>query len=589
MTGSLHREHDSEDSASAKLPESGLGTSDPRLLHAVFAQAGVGVGISDIAGNILAVNSAFADMLGYDVDEMVRDFRATDLTHPADTPATWERYGALVRGECDRVRIEKPHLHRDGHTVWIAINVSLIRDTAGAPVYTLALFEDITERHVLQEQMRHQALHDPLTDLPNRAQFFARLNDAFTDETATIGVVYADLDRFKDINDTLGHHVGDQLLVKVAERLRGCSQGPEQVIARLGGDEFVILVPNTSGVDELTGLADAMLAALEPPIEMLGHHFTVSASIGVMAEHAMKISASDLMKGADATLYHAKESGRGRWAAYDPDRFAQERTRYNLSTSMQSALESKQFVVEYQPIIDLVSNRIAGAEALVRWQHPTLGTLGPNYFIDLAEDNGLIGALGTYVLKEACRQARIWIDSRSTSDTDRYVSVNVSPIQLNDKGFPEVVAQILREANLPGTALQLEVTESAIVETGGAAAQSLSALRALGARIAIDDFGTGYSSFIYLARLPIDVIKLAGPLIKNLDGTPSSAADEHVVRALIGLAHSLGQIVTAEVVETAQQAARLRVLGCDTVQGWHFERALPADRMLSAIDRTYAG
>ena len=249
-----------------------------------------GVGISDITGKMLVVNTAFATMFGYDdVEDFVTTFKVTDLTHPDDPPWVWDLYAELMRGEVDRVHLdEKPHLHRDGYTVWNSVNVSLIRASDGAPAYTLALFEDVTDRHQLEEQMRHQALHDPLTGLPNRAQFFDRLTEAFEDPRSRVGVCYVDLDGFKAVNDTLGHDVGDKLLVEVADRLRSCLRRPGQLVARMGGDEFIILVPQPDGIDEVTQLADAVLHALASPIDIDGHPLTVSASVGVMEEQVAK-------------------------------------------------------------------------------------------------------------------------------------------------------------------------------------------------------------------------------------------------------------------------------------------------------------
>lgn len=399
----------------------GLSVRDARLLHAVFAQSGVGVGISDITGKILVVNAAFAGMFGFDdIEEFVTTFKAYELTHPEDPPGVWDLYAQLMRGEVERVRVEKPHLHRDGHTIWNRINCSLIRDFSGTPAYTLALIEDLTDR----EQMRYQALHDPLTSLPNRAQFFNHLTEAFQDPACI------DLDGFKAINDTLGHDVGDKLLIEVAHRLRSCLRRPDQLAARMGGDEFIILVPQPDGIDEVTQLADAVLHALALPISIDGHPITMSASVGIMEEQVAHTSEVGLMKGADTTLMAAKEAGRNRWAVYDPER---ENTRYGLSTAMRAALGNGEFFLEYQPIVRLADNRIIGAEALLRWAHPTLGILLPDQFIDIAEDNGLIVPLTAHVIEQACHQARDW--HNDSADCPPFVSVNVSAHNISDPGF----------------------------------------------------------------------------------------------------------------------------------------------------------
>ena len=558
----------------------GPSAGDARLLQAVFAQAGVGVGISDVTGRILVVNAAFAKMFGYDDDEeFAATFQITNLSHPDDPPGVWDLYAKLMRGEVDRVSIEKPHRHRDGHTVWNSINVSLIRDPDGAPAYTLALFEDVTKRHQLQERIRHQALHDPLTGLPNRAQFFERLTGAFEDPRSRVGVCYVDLDGFKAINDTLGHDAGDKLLVEVADRLRSCLRRPGQLAARLGGDEFIVLVPQPDGAGEVIELADAVVRAVASPIDIDGHPIVVSASVGVMEEQVANTSEVDLMKGADASLVWAKESGRNRWAVYDPER---ENTRYCLPTAMRAALDRGEFFLVYHPIVRLTDNRMIGAEALLRWEHPTLGTLLPGRFIDLAEDNGLIVPLTAYVIEQACRQARGWLSS--SPGRQPFVSVNVSASNIRDPGFLPMVERVLADTGLPAHALQLEITESANLTTFEASAARLHEVSALGAGIAIDDFGTGFSSLAYLRTLPIDVVKLAGEFIENIDDNlHDRLADEQIARAMIDLAHTLGLTVTAEQVETPGQAARLRAMGGDAAQGWYFAKPLPPDKIATAL------
>jgi diguanylate cyclase (GGDEF)-like protein/PAS domain S-box-containing protein len=551
-----------------------------RLLDTVVAQAGVGVGISDITGRILAVNTVFAAMFGYDsAEEFVDMFKVTDLTHPDDPPGVWERYADLIRGDVEQVHLEKPHRHRDGHTVWNSINVSLIRASDGTPAYTLALFADVTDRHQLEERMHHLALHDPLTGLPNRTQFFDHLNEAFRDLDSRVGVCYVGLDGFKAINDTLGHDVGDNLLVEVANQLRSCIQRPGHLVARMGGDEFIVLVPQTNGPEEVSQLADSVLRALAAPIQVDGHSLTLSASIGVMEEQVANTSTVELMKAADASLVWAKEAGRSRWAMYDPDR---ESTRYYLSSAMRAALENGEFILEYQPIIRLADNVVIGAEALVRWKHPTLGILAPGRFIDLAEDNGFIVPLTAHVIEEACRQASSWCNDNAAHQP--YVSVNVSATNIRDPGLIPLIERVLADTGLPPHALQLELTENASLSTSETVVTTLQKLTALGLSIAIDDFGTGFSSLAYLRKLPIHVVKLAGEFIENLDRRMHCRlADEQITRAMIELAHTLGLTVTAEQVETSSQADRLRAMHCDAAQGWHFAKSLPPDTIRAAL------
>lgn len=549
--------------------------------QAVFAQSGVGVGISDVTGRILLVNAAFATMFGYDdVHEFAANVRITDMTHPDDPPGVWELYGQLMSGEVDRVSIVKPHFHRDGHTLWHSINVSLVHDGDGAPAYTLALFEDVTERHQLQERMRHQALHDDLTGLPNRAQFFDRLTAAFEDPNSRVGVCYIDLDGFKAINDTLGHAVGDKLLIEIANRLRSCLRRPGQLVARLGGDEFIVLVPQPDGASEVIELTEAIMRAVELPIDIDGNPIVVSASVGVMEELVTNTSVVDLMKGADVSLVWAKESGRKRWEVFDAER---EKIRSCLSpNAMRSALDRGELTLVYHPIVRLIDNQMIGAEALLRWDHPTLGTVLPNRFIDLAEDHGLMVPLTAYVIGQACRQARDW--PVNSLGRQPFVSVNVSASNIHDPGFLPMLKRVLADTGLPAHALQLEVTEHASLTTFDESAERLQKVSALGVRIAIDDFGTGFCSLDYLRTLPFHGIKFAGEFIENIDDKPHGrAADVQIASAMIDLAHTLGLTVTAEQVETRGQASRLRALGCDAAQGWYFAKPLPADEISAVL------
>ncbi|WP_425489083.1 putative bifunctional diguanylate cyclase/phosphodiesterase [Mycobacterium vicinigordonae] len=435
------------------------------------------------------------------------------------------------------------------------------------PIYTLAVFSDVTDRHQLEQQLRHQTLHDPLTGLPNRRQFFDRLSSAFEDPHSRVGVCYVDLDGFKDVNDTLGHDIGDKLLVSVAERLALCLQRPHQLVARLGGDEFVFLLPEPAS-HEVTDLADSVLRVLEAPFDIDGNPITVSASVGVMEQEVSIISEADLMKGADVTLARAKQSGGNRWAVHD---------RHQENTPMHWALDRGEFRLVYQPIVRLADNCVVGAEALLRWEHPTLGTLLPDRFINLAERDGMIVPLTTFVVEQACRHLHDWRKDQSV-DSQLFVSVNVAVRNVCDPGFISVVKNALVSANLPPHALQLELTENAVLGKDETSLRRLQQLSALGVSIAIDDFGTGFSSLAYLRELPVDVVKLAGEFTKNLGGNiQGRLADEQITRAMIDLAHTLGLTVTAEQVETASQAARLRTLGCDAAQGWHFARPMPSE------------
>ncbi|GAA4698065.1 putative bifunctional diguanylate cyclase/phosphodiesterase [Phytohabitans rumicis] len=431
-----------------------------------------------------------------------------------------------------------------------------------------------------EARFRHQATHDPLTDLPNRTLFTERLGAAFTRGSSAdrrIGVCFLDLDGFKMINDTLGHHVGDMLLVAVADKLRRGVGG--HLVARMGGDEFVILVEDTTCTDDALKVADAALAAIGEPTTVEGQDLRVSASIGIVERPVEGTTPSDVMRAADITLHWAKTAGKGRWALFDSERNERELTRYALSSAMPDALDRGEFCLDYQPLVSLSDGSLLGVEALVRWRHPKLGVLRPDRFIGLAEETGMIVRLGGWVLAEACRQARRWID---LSPQAPFVSVNLAVRQVRGPGLVDEVTTILERYSLPPDRLQLEITESAMMNSADESVHNLRSLADLGVRIAIDDFGTGYSNLAYLRSLPVCELKVAGSFVEGLRAPaadPASITDERILATLVSLAHTLDLTVTAEGVETAAQADRLRAIGCDAAQGWHFGQPNPASHV----------
>ncbi|NNH74647.1 EAL domain-containing protein [Nocardia uniformis] len=561
------------DITARRLVEERLRESEARF-RAVFAQAGIGTGLSDMTGRIIEVNSAFAEMLGYTPAEML-ELSVTDLGHPSDEPGMWQLYAGVVRGDHDNVQLEKAYPHKDGRTVWTNINVSLIRDESGEPQYTLILVEDISERRALRERLHYRAHHDQLTGLANRTRFFDVLTTAFADPHTRIGLCYVDLDHFKNVNDTFGHSVGDELLAQAAIRLEHCAAEPGQLVARMGGDEFVILVTDSDGPDQLAKLARCVLDSFSRPFHVHGHRLTVTASVGVMEDRTGHTNAEELLRSADSTMYWAKAAGRGRYEIFDAARSHHEHTRAELTSAMPDALAHGEFFLDYQPIVGLADRRMTAVEALARWRHPELGIVPPARFIDLAEDNGHIGALGALVLGLACRDSSRW--RTRFADRTPLISVNVSATEVSDPGWLQLVQRTLAESGLAPEQLQLELTERAFMQTSGRPLHALRTLADSGVRIAVDDFGTGYSNLAYLGRLPLHTIKLAGPFVQYLR-TPDAvrAADLRILEAIIGLAHSLGCTVTAECVETENQATQLRALGCDTAQGWYFHHPMPA-------------
>ncbi len=546
--------------------------------RAVFTEAAIGIAISDLRGNILEVNPALMRMFRYSAEEFRRR-NVREFVHPEDAASIWLAYEQVMSGELDHYHTEKRFFRADGELIWTHLTSSLVRDADGTPSFQVALMEDVTEQKRLQARVEHQSFHDPLTRLPNRALFADHLARVFGEAGPyhRIGLCFLDLDGFKDVNDRLGHDMGDELLVAVAARLARCC-GPRQLVARMGGDEFVILVEGSSGPDEVVGLAEDIQGVLRPPVRVGDHELTVTASIGIVERPVTEASAAELMQAADMTLYWAKADGRNRYAVFDPSRNAREMDRLTLSAAMPGAVDRDEFVVEYQPLVALTDGALRGVEALVRWRHPTFGLLGPDRFIGLAEETGVIVPLGRWVLARSCEQARRWRDAFGTDAP--FVSVNLAPRQLYEKGLVADVTAILAGTGLDPSSLQLELTERAVMGDEAGPRAALTELHDMGVRIAIDDFGTGYSNLSYLRRLPVTGLKLDGSFADGLRRSEETdTTDERIVATLVTLAHALDLTVTAEGIETAAQVERLRALRCDAGQGWFFAPASAPERI----------
>ena len=557
--------------AARRDAELALQESEARF-RALFESAAIGIGIGDVEGTILEVNPALMDLFGAGRQDLEGQ-RVDDLVHPEDSPGVWEAYEELISGKRDYFQFDKPYYRRDGEVVWTHLTVSLIRGADGGPQYQVAMLEDVTDRFRLQERLRHQATHDPLTGLLNRAAFFERLEEVFETPApaARFGLCYIDLDGFKVINDSLGHEAGDQLLVAVAGRLSAALTPMGHLVARLGGDEFVVLLEDSSGEQEAVAVARTVLAALAGPVVLGDHRLSVGASIGVLERTVATTTPSAAVRAADLTLYRAKEQGRGRWMLYDPRHNARAVSRYAVSVRMPVALDRGEFFVDYQPLCALADGSLVAVEALVRWRHPQLGVLGPEEFVATAEETGLIMPLGRWVLEQACGQAAEW--ARRFGDAAPQVNVNLAVRQARNAGLVTDVGRILRSTGLDPALLQLEITESAVVSRDDESLQVLHALRGMGVSLAVDDFGTGWSNLSYLRDLPVSGLKIAGSFVADLhDPTRDESLGWRIVGAVVSLAHTLGLTVTAEEVEKPEHAERLRQMGCDWAQGWHFGR-----------------
>ncbi|CAL9284824.1 putative bifunctional diguanylate cyclase/phosphodiesterase [Streptomyces sp. SudanB182_2057] len=564
-----------------------LHASEARF-RAVFEGAAIGIGIADLRGNVLQVNEALLRMFGLS-EQTLRGRRVQDWAHPEDAPHIRRLYEELVRGEREHYHVEKAFNRPDGTVLWTNLTVSLLRDADGSPQYQLALMEDTTERRLLNLRLRYEATHDALTGLPNRTLFFERLEKALNaGEGQRFGLCYLDLDGFKTINDSLGHAAGDRLLVEVADRLQSCATAPGEMVARLGGDEFVALTtgPGTErGVDEL---AERIMSALVTPISIDGRDLLVRGSLGIVEGPAGERTAAEVLRSADITMYRAKSAGGNRAELADPEADARAITRHGLTTALPTALERGEFFIEYQPLVHLGDGSVRGAEALVRWLHPQHGVLGPDRFIPLAEHTGLIVPLGRWVLEESIRQARAWRERHGGQAGPLRINVNLSPCQLGHPGLVQDTVEILERAGVTPDALCLEVTESALIGADDDLLKPLRRLAEMGVDIALDDFGTGYSNLANLRRLPVSILKLDRSFTQGMQRFPADPVDLKIVEGIVSLAHSLDLAVTVEGVETGAQAEQLRILGCDTAQGWYYARPGPPERLhdLTLVDAT---
>lgn len=555
--------------------------------RAVFDNAGVGIAISERDGTILEANPALRTMLGYTLKQL-RQRRLDDLVHRDGAFAGPTEVG--LQGDASApVSGERPLVVNGGGVIWVQLTTSVItpgdgsEDTpaeepgqdlalvadADRPRYQLTVIEDVTERRRMRARLVHQALHDPLTSLPNRALFFDRLREVLvrTGPRDPVGVLVIDIDGLDAVNDSLGHEAGDQILASVADRLSEEVARAGHLVARIDGDDFAVLVGPGGYRGSAEALARRVLAVLARPFAVGAHAIPVTATIGVAEVDAAGVDASGLLRAAQTALEWAKADPSRSWTAFEAARGDRETARRRLAAAMPAALESGAFQLEFQPIVGFPDDTVRAAEALVRWNHPRFGVLEPAQFIPLAEETGFIVPLGRWVLSEACRQAARWREK--SGDRAPRVSVNIAARQVADPSLLNDVAVALDRSGLPPEALQLEITESAIVGGAEAPTEVLQALAGEGVRIAIDDFGSGYSNLSTLRHLPVRELKLA--------------TDMEVVGALVGLAHALGLSVTAEGVETAGQADRLRELGCDAGQGWYFAGPMAPDEFATSL------
>jgi diguanylate cyclase (GGDEF)-like protein/PAS domain S-box-containing protein len=527
------------------------------------------------------ISPQIEELLGYPVEQWIAEPDLwQEVLHPDDREqALAETTHHYTTGE--PFRMEYRLIAKDGREVWFLDEAVIERGPDGAPLLSRGYMQDITERKTLELRLA-TAFHDPITGLPNRALFSDRVHNAVARRgrsDAGLAVLFLDLDDFKTANDSLGRTGGDALLGQVGGRVRSCLR-PGDTAARLGGDEFAVLVEDCPDVESASAICRRIAAAFEEPFVVGEQEVFVSASLGI-AVRVDGESAGELLRNADVAMYGARARGKGRIEVFEPSMRERALERLQLATELQRAMQRDELELRYQPIVSLATGALAGAEALVRWRHPTRGTVSSSGFIALAEETGLIVQLGRFVLQRACRTAAAWADLPASRPAP-FVSVNLSLRELQEADVVEAVEEILRDTRLDPARLVLEVTETVLMIEREEIVPRLQALARLGARLAIDDFGTGYSSLGYLNELPIDIIKIAKPFVDALDGF----TDDRLARAVIGIGNALGLSAVAEGVETAGQVERLRALRCELGQGFYFAHPASEDEVVALLGRT---
>lgn len=543
-----------------------------QLAATVFDASSDAIFITDSDNRIISVNAAFCEITGYSAQEVIGQTPAilNSGRHNA------EFYHVMWRDllETGRWNGEVWNRRKNGEIFAELLTINAVRNYRGEISHYVSIFADITEHKQTEEHVRHLAHYDALTNLPNRTLFNDRLGQALINaqrDNGKAAVMFLDLDRFKNINDTLGHGIGDLLLQEVAARLTGCVRQGDTV-SRLGGDEFVVLLPELNDEKDARLVAQKLLNAAAFPMVLEGHELHISASIGISYYPMDGANAEALMKNADVAMYRAKEEGRNNYQFYHASMNARSFERLAMETSMRYALSRGEFDLYYQPRFALPEGRIVGAEALIRWNHPDLGMVSPGLFIPLAEETGLILPIGEWVLEQVAAQGKAW---QQAGFPPLSLAVNVSARQFRRVDFAAKVLQILRNSGFDPHYLELELTESTLMTHAEENIETLKKLSALGIRIAIDDFGTGYSSLSYLKRLPVDILKIDRSFVSEVPDNRDGAA---IVEAIIAMAHSLGLHIIAEGVETAEQLEFLQMRKCNEIQGYHFSYPLPVEQ-----------
>jgi len=543
-----------------------------------LALAAIGIAHVDDSGRFLYANPRLCQMLGYAESELL-ELTVRQISHEEDATLSDEMRDKLRRGEIESFKLEKRYVHRDGRPIWVSLTIAVRRNRIGERMYDISVVEDITARKQAEERVQYLATHDPLTGLPNRAMFWqlvALAIESAKRRNCKVAILYIDLDRFKIINDSLGHEAGDVLLREMASRFRECLHGSD-VLARLGGDEFVVLLPEVAGQAQVALVARLLLSAALRPVQIYGQECRVTASIGICLHPHDGQEDQDVMKHADLAMYQAKEQGKNTYQFYSAAAHTRSAGRILIETQLRHALERNEFSLHYQAKVQVDTDVITGVEALLRWTNPSLGSTPPVQFIPVAEATGLILPIGRWVLRTACEQNARWLQAGLPPVR---MCVNLSLLQLEDKALIGDLRTALRESGLPPHLLELELTESMIMHNAERAVRVLTEIKELGIRLAIDDFGTGYSSLAQLKRFPVDTLKVDRSFIRDLPRDPD---DRAIAEAIIAMGKTLSLTIVAEGVETPEQKAFLREKACDEMQGYYFSVPLPAEQFAALL------
>jgi diguanylate cyclase (GGDEF)-like protein/PAS domain S-box-containing protein len=555
--------------------------------RSAFNYAAIGMALMATDGRWLQVNNSLCEIVGYTEAELL-EMNAQAITHADDLGKHLADVYMLLEGQIVTSSMEKRYIHKMGYPVWVMSSASLVRNAQDEPLHFIVQMQDITERKRAEEQLHHAAFYDAMTGLPNRALFTDQLQLTIErvkqSPDQVFAVLFLDVDRFKNINDSLGHVFGDQLLSTIARRLEKCVR-PEDTVARFGGDEFAILLNSIKHSVDAIRVADRVKLELAQSFNLCGQEIFTTASIGIALSSTGYKHPEELLRDADTAMYRAKAQGKGRHEVFDKVMHARAISLLQLENDLRRAIEREEFVIHYQPIVKLETGVVSGFEALVRWQHPERGLVSPLEFIPLAEETELIIPISHLVLRESCRQIRQW-QLQSPAMASLSISVNLSGKQFKQSGLVEYIKQTLQETNLAAASLRLEITESVVMENAEIATAMLRQLRSLGVQLSIDDFGTGYSSLSYLHRLPVNNLKIDRSFVSQM--RPGNENSE-IVRTIITLARNLGMEVVAEGIETEEQLAQLKALACDYGQGYLLSKPVTAETATALLQSNFGG